>query len=927
MIQIIFFLLSFLKINSNEKITVHILSHSHDDPGWIKTFDQYYNDQVEKILNNVVYSLKKDKTRKFIYSEISFFRKWYESIDEKTKNDIKELIKEKRFEFVNGGYVMEDNAASHFRDGISQLRLGLEFLKENFNITPKIVWALDQFGYSMAHTYFYQQFGFNRVVVNRISENIIKNWSNTHDLDFIWNLFNMNKTKILTHMIYDYYCPPQSIREFCDDHIITGLDNNNTLKNYAQRFLNNINTEMKGYKHHHYALYYGCDFTFTATEVNFLNIEKLMNYINESPDFNQKLIMKYSTVNEFFNEFEKELKDENEYKNLREFSDDWFPYIDQYSLTWTGYFTSRPYMKGKSRESSILYDVISMLNTEYFFQFHKSNHDFFTSQEPAQKAIALVQHHDGIAGTGKSFVHEDYINQLIEGDEIIMKKSGEILDDIFNYKNIKVCLSNGKVNLGCKFDLVKYENGEFKFGIYNPGLNGKILFTIELDFSFEKVKFHLFDHYKRKIGYNFICIPDFKCYVNFIFGFDREFSFFHFTFSNIENDKRIINKKNLTGIIDIKHDKYIIKQLKYDTSNFTFNLIFYGQEEREYIFKISHEYFQSNSGGAYVSEINNQLPKMYKIILEESFYVENEISTNIYLKTEGSSLLITLYNYPFLIQTTSVLNPTSKNNVKSSIDIILNIQSNLQTNGEFYTDSNGIKMQKRSSITNSIKHKIYPIGRAISIKENNNKITIYNDRPEGGTSLGDGNLLVILNRMTASDDNKGCFENLYEKESTSVSFETKQIISFSNGFDEQKINFLANNYFTNNLLLFYSEKEGSLRFLDDNFEKDFYGFSTLTNVFIFTDKIKMNVFYISKKRILVQFFNEYDNYFDGKNQYENFSNILSVDMSKKDFKIAECNINGIECQEINLDNKHGTIDGFIHYRLYPLEFKVFELKY
>ena len=281
MIQIIFFLLSFLKINSNEKITVHILSHSHDDPGWIKTFDQYYNDQVEKILNNVVYSLKKDKKRKFIYSEISFFRKWYESIDEKTKNDIKELIKEKRFEFVNGGYVMEDNAASHFRDGISQLRLGLEFLKENFNITPKIVWALDQFGYSMAHTYFYQQFGFNRVVVNRISENIIKNWSNTHDLDFIWNLFNMNKTKILTHMIYDYYCPPQSIREFCDDHIITGLDNNNTLKNYAQRFLNNINTEMKGYKHHHYALYYGCDFTFTATEVNFLNIEKLMNYINE----------------------------------------------------------------------------------------------------------------------------------------------------------------------------------------------------------------------------------------------------------------------------------------------------------------------------------------------------------------------------------------------------------------------------------------------------------------------------------------------------------------------------------------------------------------------------------------------------------------------------------------------------------------------
>ena len=926
MIQIIFFLISCFKIKCDEKITVHILSHSHDDPGWIKTFDQYYNDQVEKILNNVVYSLKKDKTRKFIYSEISFFRKWYESIDENTKNDIKELIKEKRFEFVNGGYCMEDNAASHFRDGISQLRLGLEFLKDNFNITPKIVWALDQFGYSMAHTYIYQQFGFNRVVVNRISNNIVNNWLNTQDLDFIWNLFGLNRTKILTHMIYDYYCPPSSIRTFCDDYIISGLDNNSTLQNYAKNFLNDIKQEMKGYKHHHYALYFGCDFTFNVTEVNFLNIEKLMNYINNSPEFNDKLIMKYSTVSEFFDEFEKELKDKNQYNSLREFSDDWFPYIDQYSLTWTGYFTSRPYMKGKARESSILYDVVSMLNTEYFFQFHKSNHDFFISQEPAQKAIALVQHHDGISGTGKSFVHEDYINQLIEGDEIIMKKSGEILDDIFNYKNIKVCLSNGKINLGCNFDFIKLEQGEFKFGVYNPGLNGKILFTIELDYSFEDVNFNLYDHYNRKIEYNFICIPDFKCYINFLFGFDREFSFFHFTLTIIQNEKRVIERQNLTDIIQIKHDDYIIQKLEFDPNNFTFNLVFFGLEDMEYTFKISHEYFASNGGGAYISLINSQLPQMYKVDLSNSFYVENEISTNIYLKTEGTSLLITLYNNPFFIQTISVLNPTPNNTLSNSIDIILNIQSNLLTNSEFYTDSNGIKMQKRSNVGNTIQNKIYPVGRAISIKDNNKKITIYNDRPEGGTSLSDGNLLVVLNRMTSFDDGQGCEEKLYEKESTSVSFETKQIISFSNGFDEQKINFLANNYFTNNLLMFYSDKEGSLRFLDNNFEKDFYGFSTLTNIFIFTDKIKMNVFYISNKRILVQFFNEYDKYFEGKID-ENFSNILSVDIRKKNIKIAECNINGFECHEINLDSKFGANDGFIHYRLYPLEFKVFEIKF
>lgn len=76
---------------------MHIVPHSHDDVGWLKTVDEYFygdrNDiqrtMVEIELTSVIDSLIADPKKTFTEVEMKFFKMWWDEQTEEMKEKVR----------------------------------------------------------------------------------------------------------------------------------------------------------------------------------------------------------------------------------------------------------------------------------------------------------------------------------------------------------------------------------------------------------------------------------------------------------------------------------------------------------------------------------------------------------------------------------------------------------------------------------------------------------------------------------------------------------------------------------------------------------------------------------------------------------------------------------------------------------------------
>ena len=340
-----------------DTVNIHFVPHTHDDVGWLKTVDQYYygaNESiqvagVQYILDSVIPELMLDPSRHFIYVEMAFFMRWWREQDDVMRGNVRKLVGNGQLEFINGGWCMNDEAGTHYNAIIDQMSLGLRFIRDEFGdgARPSVAWHIDPFGHSVEQASINSMIGFDSFYFARIDYQDYKAREKAQKLQMVWQGSETlgASSNIFTGALYHTtYGPPST---FCFDIGCRDppIQDDPDLFDYNvdERVKTFINYTLEQAKHHRTSdimLTMGSDFQYMNAKIWYKNMDKLMKYANKD-----------SRVNAFYStpsKFTKALYDADLRWDLK--TDDFFPYADCPSCFWTGYFTSRPALKGYVRE-------------------------------------------------------------------------------------------------------------------------------------------------------------------------------------------------------------------------------------------------------------------------------------------------------------------------------------------------------------------------------------------------------------------------------------------------------------------------------------------------------------------------------------------------------------------------------------------------
>lgn len=206
-------------------LNVHIVPHSHDDPGFLKTVDQYYlgsaNDVdpmggVQYIFDTVIDELQRSPQRRYVQSEVSFFHRWWRTQNDDVRSIVRHLIEENRLQIVGGGWAMPDEAVTHYSGVIDTVSIGLRLLRHELGgncSRARVGWQIDPFGQSRSVGELFAGIAYDALVIVRLDYQEKSMMRRERKANFLWRTGGESElyTTILPTQLYG------SPKGFCFD--------------------------------------------------------------------------------------------------------------------------------------------------------------------------------------------------------------------------------------------------------------------------------------------------------------------------------------------------------------------------------------------------------------------------------------------------------------------------------------------------------------------------------------------------------------------------------------------------------------------------------------------------------------------------------------------------------------------------------------
>ncbi|XP_028829124.1 epididymis-specific alpha-mannosidase isoform X2 [Denticeps clupeoides] len=776
--------------SGNAGVPVHtfVVPHSHMDVGWVYTVQESMHAYAANVYSTVVEELSRAKQRKFIAVEQEFFRLWWDSVaTDQHKKLVRQLLQERRLEFVIGGQVMHDEAVTDVDDAILQLTEGHGFLYETFGIRPRFSWHVDPFGASATTPVLFALAGFHAHLISRVDYDLKNEMQNNKRLQFVWRGSSSlgAKQEIFTHTMDQFsYCTPSyipfsnrsgfywnGVALFPDppkDGIYPNMSllvTPKTLEAYAQTMVDNIKQRAQWFRTGHVLWPWGCDKQFYNASVQFSNMDVLLDYINRHSD-KFGVTVQYATLGDYF----QAVHQSNFSWEVRR-NRDFLPYSTEPFQAWTGFYASRNVLKGVARKASSLLHAAETLFARYRVAYPEGPvHSDWALQKlrALSWAVSEVQHHDGITGTESPKVADMYMQHLTQG----MMGVEELLAAIFLLpQSLSMTLSKPQpdtsrsleqhviiynplawnittyVNVTVTFAMATVfdEDGRVVPAQIQPCVSSTTEYDLFILVELGGLQF-------RKYIIKFLPLP---CWDADECGWMHQARMLKFEKRNVSQWKRTGRK-----LLPVVNDCYI---LLFDQETNLLHSITDRNSNRKVSMRQDFWEYESNGdvkkgpiSDNYIFSTSHSAVPAYKAVSMEIITgkIITEIRQYFYRQESDEDYtysVVTRVPESFKdrllcrrLEQSYTVGPLELNR-----EAVFRTNTNLKNNRTIFTDNNGYQMLRRTFRTfnnNSIARNFYPMVRAAYIEDDCSRLVVLSERAHGVSSQQHGQVEVMLHR-------------------------------------------------------------------------------------------------------------------------------------------------------------------------------------
>jgi len=767
------------------------------------------------------------------------------------KDDVRYLVANKQLSFANGGWCMHDEAATHFMGMIDQTTTGHEFLKRELGVVPKVGWQLDPFGHSATQasllTY---KMGFDALYFGRIDYQDLRLRQLERSCEGLWNASdNLEDSTVfwgLTGSHRGNYGNPTGFcfdEVLCRDPSLLGM-NQSALVSHLTDFLDQIRVQADQSQGNHVLLTMGEDFNYQHASSNFANLDKLIQSINRFQALNlidvpEIFYPRFDHVNVFFSspeyytkckndELRKQQQDETSFHSddskvqYDTKTDDFFPYSDRDHGFWTGYFTSRASLKRHERIGSSTLLAARQIQTMPEVDgapcdCDKANSAIFELED----AVGVVQHHDGVSGTAKQHVANDYSKRLQKGIDGVVAVTSEKLRRLFlgvnateDLKDLTLCQRlNETVCDVSQAATLEANSTDVYVVVYNALARPRstpILLPVSAAGSYRI--WLVGNSNSNRTGVVVPSIASLKSTVSgaasYILPLDTGVipalgaNMYQVTFLGDLNESQPITgtRSGLDSTATTKRRKAAeddSAKADQEYSNGLVTVVFDGDNgalksittASNFTLDVSHEwgYYTSwdySLDGKYTSDQQNSGAYIFRPSTPNQKLTTIKPVSAKFQETGGFVEVQVEYEEPWIQTTYRILPGQPHLEVEYTVgpipiddgrgkEVVSRFSSCMQSTGTFYTDSNGREFIQRKGnyrptwnleVYEPVAGNYYPVNAAIYVEDESKKsaLAVAVDRSQGGASLQDGSVELMVHRRTLVDDGRGVGEPMNE---------------------------------------------------------------------------------------------------------------------------------------------------------------------